>query len=242
LYGAVNVTDSSGKVIGREERDDVANRWFIGHALDEIWDLKVLGVWQQNEADEAAKYGVKPGDFKVQDVDGDGKYSDADRQFLGFSNPRFQWTLRNEFAYKNFDLSFMIYSSWGQKATYNTAKNNSGFIDRQNSYIFPYWTPENPLNDYARLYSSNGSASFNVYRDASFIRLNNIALAYTLPQSVTKKAGLQSMKVYVNATNVAVFSPDWDFWDPEFRNRDSDGNISTAVPQRIYSLGINVTF
>ncbi len=50
------------------------------------------------------------------------------------------------------------------------------------------------------------------------------------------------MKVYVNATNVAVFAPDWDFWDPEFRNRDSDGNISTAVPQRIYSLGINVTF
>ncbi len=65
LYGDVNITDSTGKVIGREERDDVSNRWFIGHALDAIWDLKVLGVWQQNEADEAAKYGVKPGDFKI---------------------------------------------------------------------------------------------------------------------------------------------------------------------------------
>lgn len=242
LYGAVDVTDSTGKVIGREERDDVANKWFIGHAIDAIWDLKVLGVWQQNEADEAAKYGVKPGDFKVQDVNGDGKYSDDDRQFLGYSNPRFQWTLRNQFTYKGFDLSFMLYSSWGQKLSYNSAKNNSGFIDRQNSYIVPYWTPDNPTNKYARLYSSNGSAGFNVYRSASFIRLNNIALAYSLPQSIVSKAGLESMKLYANVTNVGVFAPDWDFWDPEFRNRDDDGNISTAIPPRIYSIGINVVF
>ena len=242
LYGAVDVIDSTGKVIGREERDDVANRWFIGHALDAIWDLKVQGVWQQNEADEAAKYGVKPGDFKVQDLNGDGKYSDEDRQFLGYSNPRFQWTLRNQFTYKGFDFSFMIYSSWGQKLSYNSAKNNSGFIDRQNSYVIPYWTSENPTNEYARLYSSNGSAGFNVYRSASFIRLNNISLAYTLPQSIVSKAGLESLKLYANVSNVAVFAPDWDFWDPEFRNRDNDGNISTAIPPRVYSIGINVVF
>lgn len=242
LYGAVDVVDSSGKVIGKVEKDDVANRWFIGHALDAIWDLKVLGVWQQNEIDEAAKYGVKPGDFKVQDVNGDGKYSDADRQFLGFTNPRFQWTLRNQFTYKGFDFSFMIYSSWGQKNTYNTAKNNTGFIDRQNSYILPYWTPENPTNGYARLYSSNGSAGFNVYRHASFIRINNIALAYNLPTALINKAKLQSVKIYVNATNVAVIAPDWDFWDPEYRNRDSDGAISTAIPPRIFSMGLNVIF
>jgi hypothetical protein len=92
------------------------------------------------------------------------------------------------------------------------------------------------------LYSSNGSAGFNVYRNASFIRLNNIALAYTLPQSIVSKAGLESLKLYANVSNVAVFAPDWDFWDPEFRNRDNDGNISTAIPPRVYSIGINVVF
>jgi hypothetical protein len=243
LYGPVDVIDSAtGKVIAQEERDDVGNRWFLGHALDEIWDLKVLGIWQQNEAEEAAKYGVKPGDFKIEDVNGDGTFSDADRQFLGFRNPRFQWTLRNEFRYKNFDLSFMLYSSWGQKSDFNQAKNNSGFIDRQNSYMFPYWTPDNPINDYARLYSSNGSAAFSVYRHTSFIRLNNVALAYTLPKNFVERAGLQAMKVYVNVTNAGVYAPDWDYWDPEYRNRDSDGNISTAIPPRYYSFGIDVTF
>jgi TonB-linked SusC/RagA family outer membrane protein len=243
LYGAVDVRDENGKVIGQVEKDDLDNKWFIGHDLNEIWDQRVLGIWQTAEAEEAAKYGVFPGDFKVQDVDGDGKYSDADRQFLGYTTPRFQWTLRNQFTlFKNFDFSFMLYSSWGQKASYNEAKNNRGFQDRQNSYRFPYWTPDNPINDYARLYSSNGGASFSVYRKASFIRLNNVSLAYTLPAKIVEKATLESMKVYVSVTNAAIYSPEWDFWDPEFRNRNSDGDISTAIPPRYYSLGINVVF
>ena len=50
------------------------------------------------------------------------------------------------------------------------------------------------------------------------------------------------MKVYANVTNAGIYSPDWTFWDPEFRNRNSDGAISTAIPPRYYSLGLNVTF
>ena len=242
LYGPVNVYDAQGKVIGQEEKDDIVNRWFIGHDLDEIWDQKVLGVWQQSEAAEAAKYGVAPGDFKVQDVDGDGKYSDADRQFLGFRTPRYQWTFRNDFKiYRNFDFSFQLYANWGMKSDYNQAKNNSGFQDRQNSYKFGYWKADNPTNEYARLYSSNGSAGFSVYRNTSFIRLNNISLAYTVPKNLTQRARIESVKMYVTVNNAFLYAPDWTFWDPEARNRASDGAISTAIPPRIYTLGINLT-
>ncbi len=177
LYGPVPTYDAAGKYLGEIEKDDISNRWFIGRDIEAIWDLKVLGVWQQNEAAEAAKFKLRPGDFKVQDVDGDGTFSNADRQFLGFRNPRYQWTFRNEFTFlKHFDFSFMLYSNWGQQSDYNQAKNNSGFLDRQNSYILPYWTPETPTNEFARLYSSNGSADFNVYRKTSFIRLNTVAI------------------------------------------------------------------
>lgn len=241
LYGPVNIFDASGKIIGQAEKDDVKNSWFIGHDINEIWDLKVLGIWQANEAAEALKYGVKPGDFKIQDVNGDGKFSDADRQFLGSRNPKYQWTLRNEFnLFKSFDFSFMLYARWGQLNDYNQAKNNSGFIDRQNSYKFPYWTPENPINDYARLFSSNGSAGFSVYRKNSFIRLNTVALGYSLPRHILQKAKIESLKIYMNVTNVGVYAPDWDFWDPEFRNRDAAGAISTAIPPRYYTIGLNL--
>ena len=149
----------------------------------------------------------------------------------------------NEFTiYKNFDFSFQVYAIWGQYNDFNQAKNNGGFPDRQNSYIFPYWTKDNPRNDYGRLFSSNGSAGFSVYRKTSLIRLNNISLGYTVPKEITRKARIESMKIYANVNNAAIYAPDWNFWDPEYRNRASDGAISTAIPPRYYTLGVNVTF
>jgi hypothetical protein len=240
LYGPTPDYDASGKVIGQSEKDDIANRWFIGHDIDEIWDLKVLGVWQQNEAAEAKKFGVSPGDFKIEDVNGDGKYSDADRQFVGYRNPRFTWTLRNDFTYKNFDFSFMMYSNWGMQEDFNQAKNNGGFIDRQNSYIYPYWTPENPINDYARLFSSNGSASYSVYRKTSFIRLSTVALAYTIPPRLLTRAKIQGLKVYANVNNLFVYQPEWSYWDAEYRvNPPTDRGI--IPPPRYFTFGINLT-
>lgn len=233
LYGPVNIYDAQGKVIGQAEKDDPANGWFIGQNLDVIWNQRVLGVWQQSEITEAAKYGVAPGDFKVQDVNGDFKYSDADRQFLGQTTPKYQFTVRNEFTiYKNFEFSFMVYANLGMKREYNQAKNNGGFQDRQNSYKFPYWTQENPINDYARLYSSNGSATFNVYRNSGFARLSTVALSYNMPKSIIQKARFSSARIYINVNNAAVYSPDWTFWDVEYGNTPSP---------RYYSLGLNVT-
>ena len=56
LYGPVNIYDATGKLIGQEEKDDIANKWFIGHDLDEIWDQRVFGTWKESEKAEAAKY------------------------------------------------------------------------------------------------------------------------------------------------------------------------------------------
>jgi hypothetical protein len=126
----------------------------------------------------------------------------------------------------------MLYSNWGAKTSFNQAKNNTGFLDRQNSYKFPYWTPENPINDYARLFSNNGGAVFSVYRETSFIRLSTVALAYTLPPHIIQRAKLQSLKIYLNVNNAAIYQPDWTFWDVEYGN---------TPPPRYYSLGINLT-
>src|SRR3546814_633831 len=109
------------------ELDDYENQWFIGRAIDEIWNYEVDGVYQADEEEEADKYGVFPGDFKIVDQNGDGKFTRDDKVFQGFTEPRFKWTLRNEFRlFNNLDVSFMIYSYWGHKTTFNQAKNRDG--------------------------------------------------------------------------------------------------------------------
>jgi len=234
LYGPVNVYDESGNVIGQSEPDDATNGWFIGHDIDEIWDLKVLGVWQSSEAEEAAKYGVRPGDFKLEDVNSDYHYTDEDRQFLGSHAPRFRMALNNDFTlFRNFDLSFMIYSNWGQMSEFNWAKNDASanFPDKSNNYKFPYWTADNPINNFAQNNSNNGGAVYNVYRKTSFIRLRDFAIAYNLPKDIINKVSLNSLRVYLNITNVAFFAPDWKFWDPE----------NQGPTPRYFTLGVNVT-
>lgn len=235
LYGDMeDILDANGNVIGQKEADDIKNKWFIGKSIDEIWGLEVIGVWQQNEAEEAAKYGVQPGDFKLRDVDQSGDYTIEDNVFQGTKSPKFSWTLRNDFKiYKNIDVSFMLYSLWGHKGTFDIAKHSGTTVynDRQNAYILPYWTSENPTNKWARIDSSTGGNSFSVYRKKSFIRLDNISVGYTVPTKWIRKFSLSNVRVYANIKNAAVWAPDWELWDPE----------NSGPTPRTYTFGINVT-
>ncbi len=232
LYGDL---DENGN-----ELDDLTNRWFIGHDIDELYGQRVLGIWQVDQTEEADRYGVKPGDFRILDKDDDGVFTIEDNEFLGFAKPRFRWTFVNNFnLWKHFDLSVEIYSMWGMSRSFNEAKNRSGFIDRTNSIMTPFWTEANPSNEWARLFSSQGSASYNVYRENSFIRLQNITLSYTIPNAILDKIKVQNLRVYGNIRNVGVWAPNWEIWDPEAT--DIDGVSGTGPTPRYFTIGLNLT-
>lgn len=230
LYGdLIDIKDKDGNIIGQKEADDIKNKWFIGQDPDRVWDYEHIGVWQKEEVEEAAKYGLQPGDFKYKDQNDDGVMTDADKIFQGYTTPRFRWTLRNEFVFnKNISLSTMLYSYWGQYGSFNRAANVSNFPDRCSEYVQPYWTVENRINDYARIGSKNIGT---IYKEKSFIRLENITLSYNIPKSLTQKIFIQDMRLSLSVRNVAVFSPDWNFWDPE---------VSDPSP-RTYNVSLNFT-
>lgn len=233
LYGdMVDVLDDNGNIIGQKEADDYTNGWFIGKPIDVIWQPRIMGVWQIGEEAEAAQYGQFPGDFKLKDVEGPGVINDLDKEFLGYRTPRFRWNMRHEFNFfKHFNASFMLYSYWGHKGTMNSAKNRDSFPERVNSYKIPFWTPETPHNDYARIYSAQGGAVFDVWRDRSFIRLDNISLAYTVPPVALSKLQIQNLKVFGTIRNVGWWAPKWEFWDPE----------NSGPNPRYFTLGVNLT-
>lgn len=242
LYGDL---DENGN-----ELDDLTEQLFIGEATDVIWGREAVGIWQVGQEAEAAAFGQEPGDFIVRDVNNDGVLDIEDNVFQGYRTPRFRWGMSNSFTlYKNIDFSFEMYSNWGQKRRFNEARNKNGFIDRTNSIKTPYWTPENPRNDYSRLFSADGPSTFDVYRDASFIRLSNVTLAYRFPTEFLEKISIRNARLYVNARNLAVWAKDWDFYDPEplnieGRSRGSDGDFDIDISQptvRFFTVGLDIT-
>ncbi|MEO1011284.1 MAG: SusC/RagA family TonB-linked outer membrane protein [Bacteroidota bacterium] len=232
------------------ELDDLENQLFIGEAQDIIWGREALGIWQQDQADEAATYGVSPGDFQIRDVNNDGILDVNDNVFQGYREPRYRWGLTNRFTFfKNIDFSFEVYSNWGQRRQFNLAKNRDGFIDRTNFWKLPFWTPGNPINDYARLFSNDGPSTFDVWRDASFIRLNNVTLAYRFPKRLVEKLSMSSARFYVNGRNLATWTKEWDFFDPEsvniggrLRGDDGDFDNDGIIPVvRFFTVGLDIT-
>ncbi|MDD4438096.1 MAG: TonB-dependent receptor, partial [Tissierellia bacterium] len=236
-YRYEDVIDEGGNITGTKEIDDVNKGWFIGKDIKTIWDNEFIGIWQENEAEEAAKYGQKPGDAKARDVNNDYKIDQKDKVFLGSESPKFRLSLRNDFTlYKNWDISFNLYSHIGQKkrsTEYLNYFTHEG--DYRNTYKRDYWTPENQSNGYARLKSTRPS-NINPQKviNTSFVRLENISLSYKIPTQISSKLKAQDIRLYATVRNVAVwtFSKDWDYWDPE---------TSGLIP-RTYTIGASVTF
>lgn len=248
-YQYENILDVQGNVVGQREVDDAGNNWFIGKPISAIWSHRITGIWQTNEAAEAARYNQKPGDPKVANnytaddrVNANGTtspvYNNNDREFLGQTAPPINWQMRNSFTFfKNLNVSFNIYSYMGHKTLNGEYLNNDNggslITYNFNTFAKEYWTPENPTNRYARLdaASPSGADARRLY-DRSFIRFENIAFGYTLPKQLSSKWSLQNVKVFGSLRNVAVWQNNWDYGDPE------TGGLAT----RILSLGLNVTF
>lgn len=209
LYGDYTTDAVTGE---RKELDDITNQWFIGHALDQIWNYNVLGVWQTDEADEAAVYSMSPGDFKLEDVNGDGYYTNDDKTFQGYKKPVARLTMRNIVKYKNFELGIKMYSYLGH---YKNAYHLKGawFYDRLTYYDVPYWTADNPSNKWARI---DSYSICDVYQNVSFVRIDNITLSYNVPQKFLNKFQIASCRLSVVSDNPHVIAPGWTFMDPEY--------------------------
>ncbi len=234
-----------------KEVNDETNGWFIGQPISAIWDYRVTGIWQKHEAEEAEKYGQKPGDPKVANlytgddiINADGSvtpvYNNKDKEILGQTSPPFRWSLRNDFTFwKNLTFSFNIYSYMGHHSLSGNYLNNdnasenltAGFVNVPKK---EYWTIDNPTNEYGRIgaVGPTGATSPQKLINRSFIRLENISVGYTLPQQWTSKYQVERLKVFASIRNVATWTKEWEYGDPE----------TGTYAARTYSLGLNITF
>jgi TonB-linked SusC/RagA family outer membrane protein len=229
---------------------NIANGLHVGYPLTAIYDYKKLGIWQLNEADEAAKYNSVPGQIKLADLNNDGKITDADRSVIGNSQADWQGGMTNRLNYKNFELSVVAFVRMGGtlvSALHQPLSTYATILDgRRNQLAVNYWTPNNPTNDFpmpsASISPIISAGSTLGYYDASFVKIRSINLAYNLPETLLKKMKMSGVKVYATATNPFIlFAPYLDKGgiDPESSGQGSSGLVGGG-PGNISSRNLNV--
>lgn len=195
---------------------------------------------------------AKAGDRRYKNLNDDNVIDENDRTIIGSAEPDFIYGVNNELSYKNFNLSFFFQGSQGNDMVNMNLSNLENFNGNQNMLAeagLNRWTPEHPSNEYPRA-QATGSLD-NVFssrfvEDASYLRLKNVTLSYTLPSYMLENTAIKNVRFYANATNLWTLT-NYKGYDPEGNAFGYTTNIvgvdSGNYPQtRSYTFGVQIGF
>ena len=226
LFGSVNLTTA-------------------GHPLGAFYGYEFIGIWQEEEAEEANSFGsFFPGTVKYKDRDGDGKFTPDDRTFIGNPYPDWYGGLNNTFSYKGLSLSIFMNWSVGNDI-YNSERlftEFGGFAFAARSNMNNAWTPENRSNIMPGFTANNPGAtranlrhSSRVLEDGSFLRFSSINLAYRLPENILEPINLKAATLSLIGSNLITIS-NYSGFDPEASSGNGPGGANNPL-----SPGLDIT-
>ena len=200
------------------------------------------------------------GQFKVKDVNNDGKIDASDRTFIGNPHPDLTGGVNLSVGWKGFDLSTYLYFSVGNDifamykyyTHYGSLQSAYSKDRRDNS-----WSPENPNGIYPMWATATGESTIaanesnsSYIEDGSFLRMQTLTLGYTLPKAWMNKIKFDKIRIYGQISNVFTLTG-YSGLDPQVRTDDGSGNSkdrnmgtdygSYGMPRQ-FILGVNVTF
>ena len=245
--GMGNVKQSNG-LIGN------GSDLFIGYPMQMFYGYKTDGVFlsdsevaEWHDQSSIAK-GSVAGDIRYVDVTGDGKVTVDDKTYLGSRIPKYTFGLNLGAEYKGFDFSMLVQGVAGVKGYMSLFAGHAFYQEGS----IQKWQMENCWNvqqnnrypGYPRLEVMSNAGSNNTLVsdfwviDASFVKVRNIQLGYTLPESWTNKFGSSGLRIYVSLDNPFTFSDYRKGWDPENTNNNAQYYPTLST----YTLGLSLKF
>ena len=265
----VGLGDNTSKITRFDNPNKNLSNFYEGKDLGDIWGYEVNGYFKTDE--EAANYdvdqksvntiintsaidqGVRAGDLKFEDLDGDKIISlgdntlenPGDRRIIGNSLPRYNFNFSLGGDWNNIDLSLFV-QGIGRQNWYPgiNAENFWGPYSRPYATFIPsdflskVWSEDNPdayfprprgyiaLNDANR---SLGVANSKYLQDLAYVRLKNLTVGYTLPAQIATKVGLTRLRVYFSGENMLTFTKlKSKYIDPEQASTANTYNVSTS--------------
>jgi len=263
----VKISDNLDEVIfGGGFREMIYTRAQIGTAFPEFYGYIVDGIFDsQTEADNhPTAFGAdgtynEPGHFKFRDINGrdaegnltgepDGIIDSDDRDYIGSPHPDFTAGLTFDLGYKNFDLTAFFYTSYGNDMInyvrrwidYTQFSGNRSHDRLYKSWGSPYLEGEATLAK-ADMDEGSQQPSSHYVEDASYLRLKNLQLGYTLPESVLSRLGMRELRIYLQATNLFTITK-YSGLDPEVRTSGYNMGIDAGAwpTARQFLIGLRI--
>jgi TonB-linked SusC/RagA family outer membrane protein len=225
----------------------------VGVPYNAYYGYKAIGIFQTTDeiTNSPKQFNnpalTKPGDIKYADISGangkpDGVINEQDRTVIGNPYPSWVYNFNANIDYKGFDMN-VVFEGLGNVDRIFYDNGQLPFEgDRNNglTYWINRWTPANPSTKLPRLGGySNALISTFYIQDASYLRMKNLEIGYSLPASLTNKVGISKLRVFLSGQNILTFTKLENF-DPErARGRNTDQNVPLY---KVYTFGVNVKF
>lgn len=209
----------------------------VGESLGSFYMYKTNGVFQEGEDFSLSPLqNTKAGSQKYQDVNTDGFITQAgDRTIVGNSQPKFLASITNTFRYSNFDLSIFFQSSYGNKIFNNTRaelETGTGYTGASGT-LRNRWTPTNTDTDMHRAVEDpSPTLSDRFVEDGSYLRLKNLSLGYTIPESITSKVKIKNLRIYVSGQNLLTWT-NYTGFDPEV-SKNGQNALNSGIDNGVY--------
>jgi hypothetical protein len=218
----------------------------VGESLGAFYGLQFLGTWKTAEKAEAEAYGTHPGYAKYVDVNGDGMINDDDRVVIGHGLPKSTFGLGSDFTYGNWSLNVLFQGSQGNQIKSTTFPYTIGNLgdarDATSHLVDDMWSAEKET-DVPVYPSKNELNSSRWVYDASYIKLKNIALTYSFPESLLSRVKFRSLDIFASAQNILTIT-NYPGFDPEVTNSTNaitQGLETGVIPNpKTYTIGLRL--
>ncbi|WP_192350108.1 TonB-dependent receptor [Algoriphagus sp. Y33] len=257
-YGLnVQLSDVQNKILDMGDTPPAyaTNVNLVGHASGSYYGFVATRLAQESDFDlidgelvptipvtasEISKFA--PGDLVYEDLNGDGEITaEGDRRVLGNAFPRYTYSIRGNIGWKGFDMSFFL-QGVGKAVGYLYDNARHAF---KSSSMYPQtihrdrWTPDNTDASYPRLIfgeTYNSRVSSYWLEDASYLRLKNLQIGYSLPAHLLDRLRVNKFRVYFSGDNLLTKTNFYYAYDPE-----SPLSAGGYYPQaKTFTMGVNI--
>ena len=265
-----NLSDNQDKILTYPNESGNLGTYRSGMMLNEIWGYTTVGIAQTQEQMDQHIANARPnfgtswgaGDIMYADLNGDGEvtngsntiYDHGDLTIIGNSTPRYNFGLTLDGEWNGIDFSIFMQGVMKRDYWADQAYFWGAYGDEWQSTCFvehlDYWSEDNPDAYYPRPIMSldgtvaqkNHQRQTRYLQSAAYMRLKNVQVGYSFPQKWVNKAGIESLRVYVSADNLATFTSLSKIFDPEALISVNGGTGKTYPLQRTLSIGVNLNF